>query len=289
MNRVAEIIRAGTDKLGAAGIHNERRESEWIAEFAFGRDRLALYRDARSTIDDETCRRFADLIRRRRDGEPLQYITGTTAFHGLDLHVGPGVLVPRPETEHLVDLALPFCTGVAHVCDLCTGCGAVALALAAAVPDTVRVTGIDISPAALAYAEQNRRLLGLDHVRFARSDLYAALNPDDRFDVVTANPPYVAERCREQLPDTVRKFEPPEALFAGEDGLDMVRRIAAETPARLKPGGQVFCEISPEQARHAVRIFVRRGFVGVRVEKDNARRPRILCCAGSATTDTNGT
>lgn len=271
-----KLLETGIRLLVAAGIDNAEQESRWILAdlLAIGAGELILDLDREVPIPVAT--RFQALIVRRSAGEPLQYVMGTVEFHGLTLHVGPGVLAARCETELLVDHALRLRLIPGPLCDLCTGCGAVALALATELPD-VRIYGVDISSQALAYARKNRELLKLEDVEFLLGDLFAGLPAEaGPFAVITANPPYVSEAEYATLDPSVKDHEPELALVSGPDGLDLLRRIASESPAWLLSGGALICEIGCDQGKTAADIFKAAGFTAVEILQDYAGRDRFV-------------
>ncbi len=218
-------------------------------------------------IPVEVQRAFEKQVERRAQGEPLQYVMGSAAFHCVELAVGPGVLIPRPETEQLVEIALKHCPENAEVLDLCTGSGAIALAMAKQRPAT-RFTGVDISEEALNYARKNRAELGLDNVEFLQGDLFAPLPSGVRYALITANPPYVSEADYEGLEAVVHDYEPRLSLVAEEDGLAVIRRIAEGAGDFLLPGGCLISEIGDEQGSRAADVFKKAGFEKVQVLAD---------------------
>ena len=195
---------------------------------------LALRAD--TPVPEETARRFAALGAELRRGAPLQYLIGEWDFFGRTFFTDARALIPRPETEHLVEEALRECPSAGRIADLGCGSGILAVTLALECPGA-RVTGVDRSPAALALARQNARRHGvLGRVALVASDWLAAIAGGD-FDLVVSNPPYVALADRAALPPRVREFEPEEALFAGTDGLSEIRRLLDAVPGHLRPGG----------------------------------------------------
>ena len=223
----------------------------------------------------EVQKAFEKQVERRVQGEPLQYVMGSAAFHCIELAVGPGVLIPRPETEQLVELALKQCPANAEVLDLCTGSGAIALAMAMQRPNA-RFTGVDISEEALCYARQNKSRLGTLNVEFLQGDLFAPLPAGTKYTLVTANPPYVSEKDYDNLEPVVRVYEPRQALLAEENGLAVLRRIAEGVGRVLVDGGFVISEIGDEQGRAVKTIFQEANLQNVQVLKDYSEKDRFV-------------
>lgn len=234
-----------------------------------GRDRAWLAAHAYDFLTAEQAKAFDALARRRREGEPVAYLTGRREFYGLDLEITPEVLIPRPETELLVDLALArIPDGVpARVLDLGTGSGAVALAIARERPHA-RVLGADSSPAAIALARRNAARHGIGNASFIESDWFEGL-PRERFDVIAANPPYVAAGDP-HLEEGDLRFEPPAALTADGDGLAAIRAIVALAPAYLAPRGFLLLEHGYDQAQAVQALLHEAGLVEVRSARDLA-------------------
>jgi release factor glutamine methyltransferase len=217
--------------------------------------------------------RYRHWLERRAAGEPIAYLTGACEFYGLEFRVTPAVLIPRPETELLVDLALERlpAAGRARVLDLGTGSGCIAVTLAHLRPQ-LEVWAADVSPAALEVARDNARRL-LAPVRFRRSDWLAG-QAGERFDLILANPPYVAAHDPHLSQGDLR-FEPACALVAGEDGLDDIRRIVAAAPAHLAPGGWLLFEHGYDQARRCRALLAAAGFARVASWRDLAGIERV--------------
>ncbi len=236
------------------------------------RDRAWLLTHGDAILPPEQARRYDNWIDRRVRHEPVQYILGEQEFFGLAMRVTPAVLIPRPETEHLVEAVLervPRGTPL-RICDVGTGSGAIAIALAAALPQA-QVTALDISKAALEVARQNAVLHSVaDRIRFLESDLLGAVR-GERFDVVVANPPYVAES--EVLEPQVREYEPRAALYAGPTGLEVYRRLIPETHDALFPGGWLLLEIGHGQREALCALLT--GWDSVQFICDLAGIPRI--------------
>jgi release factor glutamine methyltransferase len=214
---VRDALDSALIALTASGVETPRLDAEVLLAAAMGVDRAALIADPLRPVAPEAARAFQDYARRRVQREPVAYILGRRGFRHIELEVDPRVLIPRPETEHVVEAALDLPRG-ARVIDVGTGSGAIALALADERPD-LHVVGTDASAAALAVARANAARLGLD-VEFVHGDLLAGLTAD----AVVSNPPYVREG--ERLPPEITRYEPAQALYAGPDGLDVYRRLA---------------------------------------------------------------
>jgi release factor glutamine methyltransferase len=224
----------------------------------------------------DTASVFRALIIRRRKGEPIQYITGETEFYRLPIRVNPAVLIPRPETEHLVERAGSFasCFPRPRIVDVGTGSGAVAIALAHEWPHAA-LTATDISPAALELARWNAERAGYSkRIRFVEGDLLAPV-AGEQFDIVVSNPPYVPEGDRDSLSAEVRDYEPAQALFAGEDGLAIYRRLIPAAFAALVSGGFLVLEIGYGQQEAVGALLTGAGFTQVEFTRDLQGIPRV--------------
>ncbi|MBU0514063.1 MAG: peptide chain release factor N(5)-glutamine methyltransferase [Proteobacteria bacterium] len=256
---VLEVLQWTAGAFKSAGIDSPRLTAEVLLGHALSCSRLDLYLNYDRPLTPAERAGYRELIRRRLDRCPTAYLTGRREFWKIELAVGPGVLVPRPETEGLVEAALGHLAAGDRVgpllLDLGTGSGAVALALAAEIP-TARVTALDLSIEALGWARRSAAGLGLTgRVDLVAGDLFAPLAPGVRFDVITANPPYVSEGEWAGLAPEIRRYEPRRALVAGPTGLEIISRLAAEAPPFLAPGGAVLCEIGAGQAEAARELF----------------------------------
>jgi release factor glutamine methyltransferase len=249
---VGAVLRDAVARLDAAGIATARQDAELLLARLLDTSRLALHVVPARVMDGATLGRLDAWLDRRARQEPLQYLLGAEDFAGLRLAVGPGVFIPRPETELLVERALAGCpAGPATVLDLCTGSGAVACALAAGRPQA-RVWAVERDPAAAGWARINVADQGLaGRVTVLEGDLFgplAGVGLAGRADLVVANPPYIARPALATLPAEVRDWEPALALDGGPDGLALVRRLLDEAPGFARPGGRVLLEIGHDQA-----------------------------------------
>ncbi len=253
-----------------------RLDAQLLLAHATGRTRSWVIANDQFQMGTDSHQRWSALMERRATGEPLAYLTGEREFHGLMLHVTPDVLIPRPETELLVDWALEFIephqSAPARVLDLGTGSGAIALALKQARPEC-QLTGIDISPAALQVASANGARLGLP-VHWLLSDGLAAL-AGETFDVIVANLPYVADHDP-HLADL--RHEPQLALTSGPDGLDAIRSVVQSAPAHLSPQGWLLLEHGRDQATAVSACLRSRGYQEIQTRTDLAGHPR---CTGA--------
>ena len=275
------LLDEAADRLAGVGIDTAEQEARWLVQRASGLEgaELIVGLERPASLADATF--FYDMVERRLRGEPLQYVLGRWGFRVLDLEVDNRVLIPRPETEALTQMALEECRRIEArlAVDLGTGSGAIALALA------VEWTGIevwatDISPDALAVAQANVAALGGigEAVRLAQGSWYEALPAElaGAVDVIVSNPPYVAEFEVEDLPEEVRAWEPLSALVSGPTGLEAIERIVAEAPLWLAQPGSLLVEIAPHQAADAVAMARAARFGSAAVWPDLTGRDRIL-------------
>jgi len=276
---VRTAVRRGSHALARRSAEEAGREALFLLAGVLGETpgTLALQQD-RPLSSSELADYEARLARRLR-GEPLQYIEGRAAFRDLWLVVNRSVLIPRPETEQLVQSVLEWCREKEALSglDLGTGSGAIAISLALEGPFQ-EVVAVDISVAALKVAGINSREAGLeDRVELRHGSLFEVLEPAERFDVIVSNPPYIAEAESGMLPDEVREWEPELALFAGPTGLEVIEPIVAAAPRHLREGGLLALEVAPGVAEAAIAAVGRSGQYGrSRVERDLSGSERIL-------------
>jgi release factor glutamine methyltransferase len=272
---LGEVLRLSTAHLERHGSPTARLDAELLLGHARGLGRVELYTGFERPLTEGELAACRELVARRARREPVAYVLGRWGFRGLELDVDPRVLVPRPETELVVDRCLALVEAVEGpaILDVGTGSGAIALALAAEAPGA-RVCGCDVSDDALAVARGNGARLGIE-VEWARSDLFEGMD-ERRFDLVVSNPPYVAAGEVAGLEPEVRDWEPRAATVAGETGLEVIERLAAQVPAALVPGGAVVLEVGAGQAAAVSGLLTDAGIEGVERERDHAGIERIV-------------
>lgn len=264
MKKLLEVLRLAEKYLTERGVESARLNSERLLASVLNIDRLGLYLQFDRPLKENELASLREFIRRRADGEPLQYILGGTSFREIALRVGPGVLIPRPETEQLVGLVLSHLDELRagnssrlRVLDLCAGSGAIGLALAAE-RENLWCVMVELTSEATAWAlsnlKDNSQKLK-SPVALVRSDLLGAFSTGRPFDIVVSNPPYVSESELAALPAEVREYEPDSALLAGEHGLDIVSRIVENAADCLRPGGLLAMEIGETQRSGVEELF----------------------------------
>jgi release factor glutamine methyltransferase len=249
---IAETLRQASEQLRAAQVPNDVLDAQTLLAEALGKDRTFLIVNFNQQLDDDLLTKYQSLIERRSTGEPLQYITGHQEFFGLEFEVTPDVLIPRPETEIIVEETIRLVQQAninePIIVDVGTGSGCIAVTLAREIEEA-RVIACDISLAALQVARRNAARNKVDErVQFIESDLLAAFDEDDFADVIISNPPYVAANELPALQREVRDWEPHIALTDHGDGLSFYRRLLQDAPARLKPWGYLICEMGYTQS-----------------------------------------
>jgi release factor glutamine methyltransferase len=242
---IREVLNQATVDFTRSGLASPRLDAEVLLAHCLGMDRYGLYREPERDVDDEAIRGFRALVARRRQGEPVAYLTNSREFWSLPFAVNGDVLVPRPETEILVEEVIRACRDEGRekplILEIGTGSGAISVALARELPGA-RITATDISPGALRVAAGNAAANGVaDRIDFVQGDLLASLR--GVFDVIVSNPPYIAAEEYARLPADVKVFEPPGALLAGPEGTEFHQRIIQEGWRYLIPGGELYMEI----------------------------------------------
>jgi release factor glutamine methyltransferase len=284
-----QLLTFTTDYLKQHGSESPRLDAEVLLAVARGCRRIDLYTAFDQVADDATRTAFRELVQRRSQGAPVAYLVGKREFFSLSFRVTPDVLIPRPETELLVVRVIDLAKEIKpkqvaiSIADVGTGSGIIAICAAKHLPQA-RATAIDSSPAALDVARQNAAEHGVaEQIEFVRSDLFAAVDPRQQFDVIASNPPYVAEAEFDKLPPTVRSYEPRAALVAGPRGTEVIERLVPQAAQRLVPGGWLLLEVSP-MIEPAVREIVANhgGFELSPTIKDAAGHSRIVQAKRSA-------
>ena len=245
---IAEGLREASQILQGAGVPEARREAGSLLSFVIARDRTFLISHAEDQIDEHSLEQFRKAVERRATGEPLQYITRRQDFFGREFRVTPDVLIPRPETELVVEAALEVIGDAPLICDVGTGSGCIAVTLLCEIV-AARAVALDKSPAALDIAKFNaEKLAAADRAVFVISDCFESLDSREyQFDLIASNPPYVPAGVVPELQREVRDHEPLVALSPGPDGLSIIRRLLIEAPAFLKPNGYLIMEIGFDQ------------------------------------------
>ncbi|MBF0633472.1 MAG: peptide chain release factor N(5)-glutamine methyltransferase [Nitrospinae bacterium] len=274
---LADLAHLGENILKGAKVPSARLDAALLLAHAIGRDTTALIAHFNEPAARDAVEKFAGLVRRRTQKEPVAYITGIKEFYSLPFRVDKSVLIPRPETEFVVDEALAYVeadSGVTAL-DVGVGSGAIAVAVAVARPRW-RIDAVDSSAEALAVARDNAALNGVtENIEFMLSDLFTSVL-DRVYDLILSNPPYIPEGSSDVLPDA-ELYEPHSALFAGADGLDVIRALVRQSPTRLKTGGRLIFEMDGSQAQSVKRIIEETGTLKfVKVVKDYAGLDRVV-------------
>jgi release factor glutamine methyltransferase len=276
---IAAVLKWATDDFRGRGIEQPRLDAEVLLAFALHATRVELIVDAHRPLAPAELARFRELVKRRRTHEPVAYLLGEREFYGRSFRVDRRVLVPRPDTETLIEVALARTAPIAlsaRVLDLCTGSGCVAITLACERP-TSRVHATDKDEGALRVARVNAERLGAYRVSFSQGDLYEGVpRAFGGYDLIVSNPPYIPTGDIAGLPMTVRVFEPRLALDGGEDGLFLLAKIIAGAPALLVKGGALAVEVGAGEADAVAAAFVARGFEGVSRARDYGKIERVV-------------
>jgi release factor glutamine methyltransferase len=276
--KIAEILKEAGLVLESAGVPEARREAGSLLSFILEKDRTFLISHAEDEVDENSLVRLREFVERRAGGEPLQYITGVQDFYGREFSVTPDVLIPRPETELLVEAALQIVgdkNAAPFVCDVGTGSGCIAVTLLCELVNA-RAVLIDKSAAALEIAKLNAQKQSVaDRARFVISDCFNSLD-SQKFDLIVSNPPYVAEVALKGLQREVRDHEPLVALSPGGDGLSVIRRLIDEGPAFTKPNGHMLMEIGFDQGEKVENLINASSWSLREIRPDLQGIPRIV-------------
>ena len=278
----AEIYRWGCEELSAAGINEAKTDARLLLEWCCGTDRNTLLAHGERSISEREYNDYADCIARRKTRVPLQHITGEQDFMGLTFVVNRDVLIPRQDTEVLVEEVMRYLHDGMRILDMCTGSGCILLSLLRYSNDCTGV-GVDISEEALQVARKNtERILGSqamekERVTLRAGNLFDGVDSADRFDIIVSNPPYIKTGVIESLMPEVRDHEPHLALDGREDGLFFYRRIIAQAGEFLMGGGMLFMEIGYDQGEDVRRLMEEAGYADIEVIKDFAGLDRVVC------------
>lgn len=282
---IRDLLTVTSDYLKKKDIDSPRLCAELLLAHQLKTTRIKLYLDFDKPLNERDINEYRALIQRRLRREPVQYITGVQEFWSMEFSVGPQVLIPRPETEILVEQALSILkekrdadeTAKASVLDVGTGSGAIAISVAKELPDA-DVWASDVSGNAIEIAMSNARRHGLENrVCFIKSDLFSAFNNSHLFDVIVSNPPYIPKEDYDALPPEVGQFEPRAALDGGEGGLFFINKLILEAKAFLKQGGWLLMEMAPFQTTKAMDLISQTGFYGEqKIIKDYSHNDRVV-------------
>ena len=274
--QLREALTSATERLTRSGVGNSRKDAELLLMFVIGRDRTYLYAHPEYSLTREESTQYDNALVKRSQGMPPQYITGRQEFWGMDFVVSPVVLIPRPETEHLVETVLELARTMERprIVDVGTGSGCIALALAKELP-SAEVHAVDVSPATLDVARANAKRHELEkRVVFHSDDLLEGFSREEPFDFVVSNPPYIAESEKDQLQIEVREFEPHLALFSGPSGCEIIERLIQQSQKVLKPSGWLVMEMAAGQQENTATLLA--GWNGVRFVKDLRGIARVV-------------
>lgn len=279
--RIIDLIQWTTQFFEKKQIPNARLNAEHLLSQALGLERVQLYLQFEKILTQNELNLYRENVKRRLNSEPLQYILGETEFMSLKFRLNPSVLIPRPDTEILIEQVIHQTPNNLDVTilDIGTGSGNIAVSLAYYLPKS-KIVAVDISPDALNLAEENAALNHVeDRVTFIQEDVFSVdfvLKIGQNFDRIVSNPPYISEDEFQTLPDEVRKFEPPTALRDGADGLTFHKKLAELSGQMLNPGGKIYLEVGMGQWQSVQKILAEKGFQNIQVAKDLVGIDRVL-------------
>ncbi len=273
---VREIVLEAAEALRIAGIEEYKLEAELLLAEALGVSRLEILTDSQREINDAEKKKFDGMIKRRKNHEPYAYIVGRKEFMGLDFCVGEGILVPRPDTEILVETVMEAAKkyGLKTIAEIGVGSGCISVSLAKHAG--LKCYGTDISETAVETAEKNAENNGVsDNTAFFKGDIFDGI-PPMKYDAVVSNPPYIRGKDMDTLMEDVIKYEPEGALYGGEDGLDFYRKITEGSLEFLRHGGYIFYEIGYDEVGEVSKILADNGFTDIKIEKDLSGLDRVV-------------
>jgi release factor glutamine methyltransferase len=272
--RIKELVEWTTRYFSDRGLHDSRLEAEILLAHVLDQDRVYLYANYDKPLNEDERASYRKLIKRRLNGEPSAYLIGKKEFMSLEFDINSDVLIPRPDTEVLVETVLEIAKqeSIKTICDVGTGSGAIAVSLAVYLPSTY-IYATEVSPAAIAVAKRNAQKHKVE-IDFREGDLLEPLGAEASLDIIAANLPYLTAAMIEDADISVSKYEPRLALEASGDGLDIYRRLVPQALRSLRPGGVMICEIHPGQA--AAALGMAGIFSNVEIRLDYANRPRLV-------------
>jgi release factor glutamine methyltransferase len=276
---LSELVRSGTERLAQCGVENAAYDSFELMSAVNGMDRTYYLMHGNEPVADKDCDKFEMYIKRRCSREPLQHILGKAWFYGYEFIVNENVLVPRSDTEILVENVLSVSDNTSRILDMCTGSGCIILTLAKQ-GHLLSGLGVDYSEKALSVAKKNRELLQVENVEFVQSDLFKEKKLMQEYightDIIVSNPPYIPTKVIEGLADEVRCFDPMMALDGHEDGLYFYRKITSQAKEFLKPGGFLFYEIGHDQSEAVENELALAGYTEIVTIKDLSGLDRVV-------------
>ncbi len=275
---IESLLKWATDDFRTKGLDSPRLDAEVLLGWALGKTRIELIMESKRELETTELAKFRDAVKRRRAREPVAYVRGHREFFGRSFRVDKRVLVPRPDTEALVEVVLERTQHLSmcmRALDLCTGSGCIGVTLARERP-TSQVMATDLSAGAVALARENAQRLGAYNIAFYEGDLFAAVPKGARFDVIASNPPYIPTAEIPKLEADIREFEPRLALDGGVDGLALARRIADQASAYLEVGGLLAMEIGYDEAEATREIFASHGFTDIETKRDYGKIERVV-------------
>ena len=271
----SEALRKSTDYLREAGIADAETDARLLLMHVSGKDRTFFLAHGDEELTEREEKHYQLLTEKRGGHVPVQHLTGTMNFMGLDFDVAENVLIPRIDTEYLVEEAMTYVEDGARVLDVCTGSGCILLSLMR-FKNAISGVGVDVSDDALALSRKNAEKLGVENVQFIKSDLFQ--NVEGKFDYILSNPPYIRRAEIDGLMDEVRLHEPHLALDGGEDGLDFYRKIAHEAKEYLESEGRLFFEIGFDEGDALREILSSEGYKDIEVVRDYSGNERVVRC-----------
>ncbi len=277
---VRRILEWTTNYLKQNGSESPRLEAEILLAHSRQTPRIKLYTEFDDVLTEPVRAKMRDLVKRRANREPVAYLVGHREFFSLSFEVAPGVFIPRPDTETLVMETLALAKGMAapRILELCTGSGCISVSLAVNLP-AAQITAIELEDIPFAISQKNAEKHKVrDRIDFRQGNLFGPVPTDEPFDFVVSNPPYIADGEIPTLEPEISRHEPRAALAGGTDGLDVIRKLADETPRFLKPGGYLLFELSPEQADAAQQLFLARSdeYEPPTAHNDLTKSPRVI-------------